>query len=143
MKLKKISSTKNRLPLRFKVWIYFVLFTLMVFLLLWVCQIFFLENFYERMKVRGTSACAAQITEAYTNIMDKDFYDEVWEIAQKNDFCVEILDRHCRSRYSAEVLGDCIIHGLSLIHISEPTRLLSISYAVFCLKKKNKKNKKK
>eukprot|EP00658_Telonema_sp_P-2_P008279 TRINITY_DN13105_c0_g1_i1.p1 TRINITY_DN13105_c0_g1~~TRINITY_DN13105_c0_g1_i1.p1 ORF type:complete len:123 (-),score=5.02 TRINITY_DN13105_c0_g1_i1:15-383(-) len=28
-----------------------------------------------------------------------------------------------------------IIH-LSLIHISEPTRLLSISYAVFCLKKK-------
>eukprot|EP00658_Telonema_sp_P-2_P040071 TRINITY_DN28674_c0_g1_i2.p1 TRINITY_DN28674_c0_g1~~TRINITY_DN28674_c0_g1_i2.p1 ORF type:complete len:447 (-),score=118.64 TRINITY_DN28674_c0_g1_i2:67-1407(-) len=32
--------------------------------------------------------------------------------------------------------------GLSLIHISEPTRLLSISYAVFCLKKKksNKQN---
>ena len=29
--------------------------------------------------------------------------------------------------------------GLSLIHISEPTRLLSISYAVFCLKKKNTK----
>src|SRR5674536_384959 len=29
---------------------------------------------------------------------------------------------------------------LSLLHISEPTRLLSISYAVFCLKKK-KKNK--
>src|SRR5674536_216258 len=26
---------------------------------------------------------------------------------------------------------------LSLIHISEPTRLLSISYAVFCLKQKN------
>src|SRR5678815_3623415 len=32
-----------------------------------------------------------------------------------------------------------VIHSavhLSLIHISEPTRLLSISYAVFCLKKK-------
>src|SRR5674536_73308 len=27
---------------------------------------------------------------------------------------------------------------ISLIHISEPTRLLSISYAVFCLKKKKK-----
>src|SRR5678815_6027520 len=33
--------------------------------------------------------------------------------------------------------------ALSLIHISEPTRLLSISYAVFCLKKKKKKNNKK
>src|SRR5678816_3399511 len=30
------------------------------------------------------------------------------------------------------------IEPLSLIHISEPTRLLSISYAVFCLKKKKK-----
>eukprot|EP00658_Telonema_sp_P-2_P067601 TRINITY_DN56518_c0_g1_i1.p2 TRINITY_DN56518_c0_g1~~TRINITY_DN56518_c0_g1_i1.p2 ORF type:complete len:165 (+),score=46.17 TRINITY_DN56518_c0_g1_i1:96-590(+) len=29
--------------------------------------------------------------------------------------------------------------NLSLIHISEPTRLLSISYAVFCLKKKKNK----
>eukprot|EP00658_Telonema_sp_P-2_P080856 TRINITY_DN8134_c0_g1_i1.p1 TRINITY_DN8134_c0_g1~~TRINITY_DN8134_c0_g1_i1.p1 ORF type:complete len:215 (+),score=45.52 TRINITY_DN8134_c0_g1_i1:298-942(+) len=29
--------------------------------------------------------------------------------------------------------------SLSLIHISEPTRLLSISYAVFCLKKKKTK----
>ena len=30
--------------------------------------------------------------------------------------------------------------GLSLIHISEPTRPRLISYAVFCLKKKNKFN---
>src|SRR5678816_2073161 len=37
---------------------------------------------------------------------------------------------------------DLTVHGvvrtLSLIHISEPTRLLSISYAVFCLKEKKK-----
>src|SRR5665213_4022680 len=32
--------------------------------------------------------------------------------------------------------------NLSLIHISEPTRQAEISYAVFCLKKKNKKTKK-
>src|SRR5450759_5527583 len=31
--------------------------------------------------------------------------------------------------------------NLSLIHISEPTRLGMISYAVFCLKKKKKKKK--
>ena len=33
-------------------------------------------------------------------------------------------------------------YGLSLIHISEPTRQAEISYAVFCLKKKKKKKKK-
>src|SRR5678815_2122464 len=31
-------------------------------------------------------------------------------------------------------LHDVAAYELSLIHISEPTRLLSISYAVFCLK---------
>src|SRR5678816_4679543 len=41
---------------------------------------------------------------------------------------------------TATHLPDWVDLGLSLIHISEPTRLLSISYAVFCLKKK-KKNK--
>src|SRR5678815_5985954 len=34
----------------------------------------------------------------------------------------------------AQAAGD--ERSISLIHISEPTRLLSISYAVFCLKKK-------
>src|SRR5678815_1392479 len=39
---------------------------------------------------------------------------------------------HMYSKYTDEA------YNLSLIHISEPTRLLSISYAVFCLKKKKK-----
>ena len=33
--------------------------------------------------------------------------------------------------------GHRVTSLLSLIHISEPTRLLSISYAVFCLTKNN------
>eukprot|EP00658_Telonema_sp_P-2_P063493 TRINITY_DN52246_c0_g1_i1.p1 TRINITY_DN52246_c0_g1~~TRINITY_DN52246_c0_g1_i1.p1 ORF type:complete len:152 (+),score=22.54 TRINITY_DN52246_c0_g1_i1:540-995(+) len=46
-------------------------------------------------------------------------------------------DRAWGRRRSSEAGGVEGILGLSLIHISEPTRLLSISYAVFCLKKKN------
>src|SRR5678816_2832345 len=36
---------------------------------------------------------------------------------------------------ATDTLGVATVLWLSLIHISEPTRLLSISYAVFCLKK--------
>src|SRR5660398_296984 len=36
-------------------------------------------------------------------------------------------------------VGVEVAQELSLIHISEPTRLRRISYAVFCLKKKKKK----
>src|SRR5678816_3875328 len=56
----------------------------------------------------------------------------------------------CWSNFSAEnvknskttiatMKRNTFLESLSLIHISEPTRLLSISYAVFCLKKKKKK----
>src|SRR5660397_107801 len=38
--------------------------------------------------------------------------------------------------------GYGVVEELSLIHISEPTRLRRISYAVFCLKKKKKTKKK-
>src|SRR5450756_2649453 len=40
---------------------------------------------------------------------------------------------------SVKLDGVPTVYILSLIHISEPTRLGMISYAVFCLKKKNKK----
>ena len=52
----------------------------------------------------------------------------------------EMLESANREAY--KVYADLIssnIH-LSLIHISEPTRQAEISYAVFCLKKKKKKN---
>src|SRR5665648_636495 len=42
----------------------------------------------------------------------------------------EVLD-------GARQLHEVDVYDLSLIHISEPTRLGMISYAVFCLKKKN------
>src|SRR5665254_21309 len=41
-----------------------------------------------------------------------------------------------RQQASATASASRSVSTLSLIHISEPTRLLSISYAVFCLKKK-------
>ena len=43
---------------------------------------------------------------------------------------------HIKTERSTSLRGGNIAHNLSLIHISEPTRLRRISYAVFCLKKK-------
>ena len=57
--------------------------------------------------------------------------------------CVHILGhltgRLLLEREPSAVDARAVIDALSLIHISEPTRLLSISYAVFCLKKKKHK----
>eukprot|EP00831_Metopus_contortus_P077347 TRINITY_DN7237_c0_g1_i1.p1 TRINITY_DN7237_c0_g1~~TRINITY_DN7237_c0_g1_i1.p1 ORF type:complete len:162 (+),score=51.31 TRINITY_DN7237_c0_g1_i1:84-569(+) len=45
-----------------------------------------------------------------------------------------------KSKNQDIVISNQYVESLSLIHISEPTRPLYISYAVFCLKKKKKKN---
>ena len=51
-----------------------------------------------------------------------------------------VADRKRQVVDAAQQVGRALLgvaaQFLSLIHISEPTRLLSISYAVFCLKKK-------
>src|SRR5665647_3839948 len=46
--------------------------------------------------------------------------------------------RISRVSMSTAVSGSHMPSGLSLIHISEPTRRTPISYAVFCLKKKTR-----
>src|SRR5450756_2992826 len=51
--------------------------------------------------------------------------------ADVQDRITELLDASEKARRE--------LQDLSLIHISEPTRLGMISYAVFCLKKKKKK----
>ena len=57
------------------------------------------------------------------------------------DYC-EIIGDLLNSKGEARIvdiankLGIAQATALSLIHISEPTRLALISYAVFCLKKK-------
>ena len=111
--MKQIEKCKSRFPLRFKIWIYFILFTIAVFVLLWIFQIFFLERFYESMKKHDASQCESKISQAFDTMSTSDFSDYIKEIAVDNDMCIEVLDRYGRSIYSCEVLGDCLIHGKS------------------------------
>src|SRR5674536_16199 len=67
-------------------------------------------------------------------------HSEIIQSRQWNLQDEKIIKKQLRFEF-ADTLFSMIIGwaiNLSLIHISEPTRLLSISYAVFCLKKKKK-----
>lgn len=103
------------MPLRLKVWIHFVLFTILVFVLMWIFQIFFLESFYEGMKTRSVTENAVEIVDAYNTDYKSGnrtkFVEKYTDTAIDNDVCVEILDRYGRSIYSKDVLGDCLVHG--------------------------------
>lgn len=91
-----------------KIWLYFAAFTLIVFVLLWIFQVYFLENFYERMKIGDVRNAAEELVDNYGS----DDYDKLLtKIAFDNDVCIEILDKYNRSIYTREVMGQCLIHG--------------------------------
>src|SRR5450756_2881073 len=80
------------------------------------------------------------ITDDYT-ILDRQLYDMANSDIERVILLTGYLSSKIEERYGERYRG-MRIQYLSLIHISEPTRLGMISYAVFCLKKK-KKNKQK
>ena len=125
--IKHFRRVGSRIPLRFTVWLYFVLFTVAVFALLWVFQIFFFEKFYERMRIHSTAKSMETIAEFYNNadkannyesvmeiLSDDDIkeklYDTVGDIGDSEDLCVEVLDKYGREIVKKHVMGECIIH---------------------------------
>lgn len=112
MKLfKKITDVTDRIPLRIKIWLFFIAFTLIVFILLWVFQILFLEKFYEGMKIRDVQTAAVSLTSSYESMESAEFGEAMTQLAVDNDLCIDVLDKYGRSVYSREILGDCLIHG--------------------------------
>ena len=111
---KRITRAESKLPLKFKIWLYFVMFTLIVFALLWVFQIFFLERFYQGMTFRSAMKSMDKIVESYEDDYQDgfkaNFYKTLSKVAVKNEQCITVLDRFGRPVKQEHILGRCIIH---------------------------------
>eukprot|EP00658_Telonema_sp_P-2_P058407 TRINITY_DN46887_c0_g1_i1.p1 TRINITY_DN46887_c0_g1~~TRINITY_DN46887_c0_g1_i1.p1 ORF type:complete len:151 (+),score=29.16 TRINITY_DN46887_c0_g1_i1:116-568(+) len=82
-------------------------------------------NSVEENRAKHREAMLAHSVRTRTRILD----------AKANSTTYNVITGEDRPRVAVPAKPSPLY--LSLIHISEPTRLLSISYAVFCLKKKN------
>lgn len=51
------------MSIRFRVWLYFLGFTAIILVLIWFLQIFFLNHYYEEMKIRRTEEAANQLVQ--------------------------------------------------------------------------------
>ncbi|WP_303834381.1 cell wall metabolism sensor histidine kinase WalK [Ruminococcus flavefaciens] len=125
--IKHFKRAESRIPLKFTVWLYFVIFTVAVFALIWVFQIFFFEKFYERMRIHSAAKSMESIAEVYSSCdkekhydnamkitsddeMKEKLYNIVYETGDSEDLCVEILDKYGREVMKKHVMGECIIH---------------------------------
>ena len=95
--------------MRLNIWFWFMEFVLLTFLLLWVCQVLFLQNFYDRMKTKDVMRLADKMVTLY---QQGDYEEQFTELAFQNDLCVEVRSRFNQPIYRRHIRdGSCFIHG--------------------------------
>ncbi len=102
MKNRIITKIKNNInTLTFNFWIYFVSFSILLFIILWIMQVILLQNYYSIMKKIEIEKLAMEIEGEYGN---EDFESYLDYIAYKNSSTIVIFDIHDNIYYSSSNL---------------------------------------
>lgn len=81
----KLNRFKNN-TLKVNIWLYLILFTLILILILWVFQVVFIDSFYEYSKSNQIKETANKIVKNYSS--DKIYLDK---LSFDKDVCIEIV----------------------------------------------------
>lgn len=73
--------------IKFRLWVYFAAIGLSVVALIWFLQLFFMNNYYEQMKVREVARIASSISHSYQRD-DSSLTTSIQELSISNDFYV-------------------------------------------------------
>lgn len=90
---------KKRKSFGVKLWLWFVLFSAVIFLVLWLLQTVFLQGFYNDMAIRGAEKATEKMAE---HSLNADFYDVIDEMATENSLLVFVTDAEGNILYSAD-----------------------------------------
>ena len=76
--------------IKFKTWLYFILFTTFLMIILWFLQVLFLNNFYGVMKTEQTDKIVQNIKKSYNTKTSEKFLETVEDISDSNDVYIYI-----------------------------------------------------
>ena len=83
----------------FRLWSYFILFTALIFIVLWLLQTVFLQSFYNQMIISNTKAAAQRMIE---NSSSEDINDLIDNLAHENSVLIFITDTKGSILYSSD-----------------------------------------
>ncbi len=106
----RYTAFRNSLGIRSRIFLYFLLFTGMLLLLLWLFQIVFLDQFYRIQKTEMLKSSSESIVR---NIDNQSLQALVDRIAEENSVCVLVVDSGMQEIVSSEASPGCIIHHMS------------------------------
>lgn len=85
--------------IKFKTWLYFILFAGVLTAALWVAQVFLLNNFYDIMKTSQTNSVAREIEESYKHKDNEKFLEDIDDISNSYDMYIYVVSLDGQTAY--------------------------------------------
>ena len=107
--MKMFKNSNKELSVKWKIFVYFLAFSLIMLVLLWLFQIVLLNDFYKTIKTNELFSTAKAIEKS----INSEFLDTTIEgISSKRDICIMLYKEPAELIYSSEVQMNCIIHKI-------------------------------
>lgn len=110
-----IDTYKSGVSIKWKVFLYLMLFATVIAAVLWLCEIVFLDDIYKNIKINDVMKSSSQISKALDS---PDMVERVDEIATDNDSCAMVFKNengtlvHIGPIYCYRNFYDCAIHRM-------------------------------
>lgn len=86
-----------------KIWKYFISFSIIILIFLWIFQIALLPSFYESSKTKELENVASALSRSYyTKENGNEFLEQVAEIAYKSGTCIVVSDAYSNVDYTTD-----------------------------------------
>lgn len=95
----------DKKSLQFKMWLYFILFSAIIMIILWLLQIVFLNNFYTFMKTKEIEEIGNELVEEYGS---DNFTEVLTTTSLQEGIAIHILDEQGNLLYPLENILDII-----------------------------------
>ena len=109
---KEEDAHRRSRSIKWKIYAYLVLFTAIILLLLWLCQVVFLDDIYKTIKIGEIHLAAHELT---AKIDSDNFAEEAETCARRGELCLLVLkmidENTAAELVSVETLPNCAIHN--------------------------------
>lgn len=106
-----IIKNKRRLRIKWKIFIFLLIFCAILLVILWLLQTVFLNYFYENIKIMELKKNTNLIA---NNIEDENLAELIASISKSSDVCIFIISSNDNYIFSEDIFSGCAIHKMSI-----------------------------
>ena len=99
--------------IKFKSWLYFILFAAVLMAALWIVQVLMLNNLYGTMKTAQTQKVAIDIEESFKSNDSEDFFNDVADFSDSHDMYIYVVSLDGTAMYFSPSSGDYDMSALN------------------------------